>query len=169
MRVLGIDPGLRATGWAALLVGGAFNERPARSDYVRATSTTSYHNWGQLIALTGTLRRRDRTADEWTKDLCDAIGWISVLNDIELVAVEDFTHRPWMRRRVNTAPEMGKLVGSICQDVRVADRAPLIVVRAEDSKRGMDGIRPFFRNPHEHSAVCAALYGESAYRLEAKS
>jgi Holliday junction resolvasome RuvABC endonuclease subunit len=169
MRVLGIDPGLRSTGWCALY--GTLASKPDHDFYDRSTSSTYYFDTSRaVLAVTATLRRRDEVGEEsWTDQLCSAMAWIAAVHDCQLIAIEDFTHRGWMGRRVNTSAAMGKLVGALCQYVRTAVPHPLVVVRAEDTKRGMDAVRPWFRNPHEHSAFCAASFGRSRHLLDLKA
>jgi Holliday junction resolvasome RuvABC endonuclease subunit len=137
MRTLGIDPGLHKTGWCMVL-----DEKTWHSD----TFT------------------RPKDDPDWLEVLVVHLLLLVKKYDPELVAIEAFTHRPYLRRRIRTAPEMGRLIGHLEANLQ-ANGQDYITVPAEDSKAGMAFAKKWFPGPrggtreHEWSAWCAAMTG----------
>lgn len=175
MRILGIDPGMRYVGlcWLYRETGRPpvdySGPRVARAgkpfgpisvaaywsaygpDSVEMWATTT---WRRHLA---SLPAGDREDVLWIATVAGAIA--QRLRDdagaIDLVAIEDFTHRPYLRRAITNAPRMGELVGRLFDRVAAAG-LPVIRIPAEVTKAGTGHARKWHRNGHEYSAWAVA-------------
>lgn len=85
-------------------------------------------------------------------------------SNINILAVEDFTNRKWNPRKINTSPDMGKMIGYLS-----ALFPNIELYGAEDTKRNMQMIRSKFRNGHEYSAFCVAHHAAGVINRGAES
>jgi hypothetical protein len=144
-NILGIDPGTRYTGWCLL---------------------SRNINTGKYQPLTGTLRTED------LPEMKEKISTLLLAHDNALVAIESFEHYAWLKtkdgksRRIPTASNVGLIIGYV--EGLTGDRF-IGAFPARKTKANMEAVRKDFKNDHEYSAYCVAVYGQGMKRLKMKS
>ncbi len=148
MRIIGVDPGLRRTGIALVEARGPGLPKLSTRAMVRAQN---------LYAMAAAV-----------------LAWLEA-HRADVVAVEAFSHRGWLGRRVDTAPEMGRLLervtaGATNLGFQVIEVDPAISKRGfPRNQRALGRLLPrSLRNKHERDAFLVASAAATLQRQEAE-
>lgn len=166
MKAFGIDPGLRKTAVVFVEAQGPSLPRVI----MRATVRPAFAPTDDQV----TVMARDVTAT--------MAAWAEMFGAPELVAIEGFAHRPYLAtadgspRRVNTSPEMGRLVGMLTVISEQVRGWPVVVVPPDVSKAGYPSAERFrapmlpreLKTKDERDAFLVAAAGISLRRRVAK-
>lgn len=166
--VLGVDPGTRHTAWCYLPDPEHLTLPPAWEHTDRRRKTRAAYasrDTSSLLWIAGTVRR-SKLEDVRTYETRAVLEISNLARRYRagLVALEDFEHRGYLGRRIDQAPEMGRLLG-LLQATLESRRVSVVTVPARVSKAGCEALRGFHRNGHEWSACCVALAGARAANL----
>lgn len=162
MKAFGIDPGLRKT--AVVLVESQGPSLPRV--IMRATVRPTFAASDDPVAIMA----RD------VKSMM--VAWTEMCGPPALVAIEGFAHRPYLAtadgspRRVNTSPEMGRLVGMLTVISEQVRGWPVVVVTPDVSKAGYPSAERFrapmlpreLKTKDERDALLVAAAGITLWR-----
>lgn len=139
MNILAIDPGTRHTGIA---YGPVEKLRMFPAQKISLMTIHTVDEGLMFMALLGLIRQTD------------------------IIAIEDYEYRPYVRRRVNQSVAMGKMIAALKAAAEARDKRT-VVIPAAKAKANMDCVREFLGgNDHERSAMCVALAAWGILNLE---
>ena len=175
MRVLGIDPGKKQTGWCVVprdldldvrqFYAPSKDERrdePWKEGYGLDRGEHTIWRCG-LIVPEGSDAGELEVWDPWMTSTAQKVAHLIAIERPEVIGIEWFEHQGYRGRRISNEAQMGLLVAKLTATIE-ALRIPLQRVPPGQHKQGFDPMKKYFATPHEKDAFTTALWAAGSQR-----